>query len=80
MIGGSSAVGVNTARRAYTDGADVVLIGRNPERLQHATLELATGSAQVFVTVDDATWHWADASGSPVIINGLPRFGSMFLV
>jgi hypothetical protein len=24
------------------------------------------------VTVDDATWHWADASGNPVIINGLP--------
>jgi hypothetical protein len=23
------------------------------------------------VTVDDATWHWADASGNPVIINGL---------
>jgi len=23
------------------------------------------------VTVDDATWHWADASGVPVIINGL---------
>jgi hypothetical protein len=23
------------------------------------------------VTVDDATWHWADASGEPVIINGL---------
>jgi hypothetical protein len=23
------------------------------------------------VTVDDAAWHWADASGNPVIINGL---------
>jgi hypothetical protein len=23
------------------------------------------------VAVDDATWHWADASGNPVIINGL---------
>ena len=23
------------------------------------------------MTVDDATWHWADASGNPVIINGL---------
>lgn len=24
------------------------------------------------MTVDDATWHWADASGNPVIVNGLP--------
>lgn len=24
------------------------------------------------VTVDDASWHWPDASGNPVIIQGLP--------
>jgi hypothetical protein len=26
----------------------------------------------VHVTVDDAAWHWADASGTPVILRGLP--------
>ena len=26
----------------------------------------------VHVTVDDAPWHWADASGNPVILRGLP--------
>jgi hypothetical protein len=26
----------------------------------------------IHVTVDDATWHWADASGEPLIIVGLP--------
>jgi len=26
----------------------------------------------IHVTVDDAPWHWEDASGEPVIINGLP--------
>ena len=26
----------------------------------------------VHVTVDDAPWHWADASGTPVILMGLP--------
>ena len=26
----------------------------------------------IHVTVDDATWHWADASGNPIIIQGLP--------
>jgi hypothetical protein len=25
----------------------------------------------IHVTVDDAPWHWADASGNPVIVNGL---------
>jgi hypothetical protein len=23
-------------------------------------------------TVDDAPWHWADASGTPLILRGLP--------
>lgn len=26
----------------------------------------------VHVTVDDAPWHWADASGGPLILRGLP--------
>lgn len=26
----------------------------------------------IHVTVDDLPWHWADASGEPVILNGLP--------
>ena len=26
----------------------------------------------VHVTVDDAPWHWADASGTPIILRGLP--------
>jgi hypothetical protein len=24
------------------------------------------------VTVDNAPWHWADASGEPLILNGFP--------
>ena len=26
----------------------------------------------VHVTVDDAPWHWADASGNPLILRGMP--------
>ena len=26
----------------------------------------------IHVTVDDAPWHWADASGNPLILQGLP--------
>ena len=33
VIGGSAGIGLETARRARAEGADVVLTGRNPERL-----------------------------------------------
>ena len=26
----------------------------------------------IHVTVDEAPWHWADASGTPLILRGLP--------
>jgi hypothetical protein len=34
-------------------------------------LEVSPRVGHVHVTVDDAPWHWEDASGGPVIINGL---------
>ena len=40
VIGGSAGIGLETARRARTEGADVVLAARNPERLEWAALEL----------------------------------------
>ena len=36
-----------------------------------AALALSPHVGHIHVTVDDATWHWADASGVPIIINGL---------
>ena len=36
VIGGSAGIGLETARRARAEGADVVLTGRNPERLEEA--------------------------------------------
>jgi hypothetical protein len=36
-----------------------------------SALAVAPQVGHIHVTVDDATWHWADASGNPVIINGL---------
>ena len=36
-----------------------------------AALAVAPRIGHIHVTVDDATWHWADASGNPVILNGL---------
>jgi hypothetical protein len=38
-----------------------------------AALAVSPRIGHIHVTVDDAPWHWADASGVPVIINGLAR-------
>ena len=36
VIGGSAGIGLETARRARAEGADVILTGRNRDRLEHA--------------------------------------------
>ena len=40
LIGGSAGIGLETARRARSEGADVILTGRNPERLEQAALDV----------------------------------------
>jgi NAD(P)-dependent dehydrogenase (short-subunit alcohol dehydrogenase family) len=40
VIGGSSGIGLETARRARAQGAQLILTGRNPDRLQSTVLEL----------------------------------------
>jgi NAD(P)-dependent dehydrogenase (short-subunit alcohol dehydrogenase family) len=52
VIGGSSGIGFETARRARAEGADVILTGRNPERLQHAALEVGARSSAAFDATD----------------------------
>ena len=39
VIGGSAGIGLETARRARAEGADVVLTGRSPERLKDAAAD-----------------------------------------
>jgi NAD(P)-dependent dehydrogenase (short-subunit alcohol dehydrogenase family) len=52
VIGGSSGIGLETARRARSEGADVILTGRNPERLEHAARELGALSSAAFDATD----------------------------
>ena len=54
VIGGSAGIGFETARRASTEGAKVILTGRNPERLQHAASELGALSTAAFDAMDSA--------------------------
>ena len=37
-----------------------------------AALGVTPRIGHIHVTVDDLPWHWADASGEPLIIKGLP--------
>ena len=55
VIGGSAGIGLETARRARQEGAGVVLVGRNRERLERAALEVGARSTAAF----DANDHSA---------------------
>ena len=52
VIGGSSGIGLETARQARAEGADVVLTGRDPGRLEHAATELGTSHTAAFDATD----------------------------
>jgi len=54
VIGGSAGIGLETARRARAEGADVVLTGRNPDRLEDAATALGARSTASFDAEDTA--------------------------
>ena len=64
LIGGSAGIGLETARRARSEGADVVLTGRDPERLERAASDVDARSTAAF----DAT----DAAALKQFFDGLP--------
>jgi NAD(P)-dependent dehydrogenase (short-subunit alcohol dehydrogenase family) len=52
VIGGSAGIGLETARRARAEGAEVILAGRSPDRLEHAARELGALSSAAFDAAD----------------------------
>jgi NAD(P)-dependent dehydrogenase (short-subunit alcohol dehydrogenase family) len=54
VIGGSSGIGLETARRARSEGADVIITGRNPEHLSRAALEVEAVRTAAFDITDEA--------------------------
>jgi NAD(P)-dependent dehydrogenase (short-subunit alcohol dehydrogenase family) len=82
VIGGSGGIGLETARRARTEGADVVLTGRNRERLDQAARELDAQDSVAFDANDpDALKQFFDALPRPVdhvmVTAGAPHYGRM---
>src|SRR5580693_1690326 len=54
VIGGSAGIGLETARRARADGAEVILTGRNAEHLKQAADDVGARSVAAFDATDPA--------------------------
>ena len=54
VLGGSAGIGLETARRASGEGADVFLTGRNPERLAQAARDVGARGSAAFDANDAA--------------------------
>lgn len=68
VIGGSSGIGLETARRARAEGADVILTGHNPERLQRAAAFDTTDAARLerlFQDLPEPIDHVMVTTGGP---------------
>ena len=54
LIGGSAGIGLETARLARAEGADVILAARDPERLRQAAEDVGAHSTAAFDATDSA--------------------------
>ena len=67
VIGGSSGIGLETAKRARSEGAAVILTGRNPERLANAAREVGAKSSVAFDATDfDRLGRFFDELPTPI--------------
>jgi NAD(P)-dependent dehydrogenase (short-subunit alcohol dehydrogenase family) len=53
VIGGSAGIGLETGRLARAEGAEVILTGRNPERLERAAQEIGALGSAAFDATDE---------------------------
>jgi NAD(P)-dependent dehydrogenase (short-subunit alcohol dehydrogenase family) len=52
VIGGTSGIGLETARLAHAEGADVILTARDPDRLKRVASEIGARSTAAFDATD----------------------------
>ena len=82
LVGGSAGIGLETARLARREGAEVVLVGRDPERLKRAALDVDARSTAAFDATDPAALE-GFFTGLPgpidhvLITAGGPAYGPM---
>jgi NAD(P)-dependent dehydrogenase (short-subunit alcohol dehydrogenase family) len=82
VIGGSAGIGLETARRAHTEGARLILTGRDPRRLQFNTTDLDVLSTAAFDAGDSAQLErFFDRLPDPIdhimVTAGAPHYGRL---
>jgi NAD(P)-dependent dehydrogenase (short-subunit alcohol dehydrogenase family) len=82
VIGGSAGIGLETARRARAEGADIILIGRNPDRLEQAALALGAQRTAAFDANDPASLqrffrNLSSAIDHVMVTGGGPHYGPL---
>jgi NAD(P)-dependent dehydrogenase (short-subunit alcohol dehydrogenase family) len=66
VIGGSSGIGLETARLARAEGAELILTARDPDRLHRVGLELGAGIAAFDATDFDRLGRFFDELHTPI--------------
>ncbi len=66
VIGGSAGIGLETARRARAEGADVILTARDPDRLRRVGLELGARTAAFDATDFERLGRFFDELPAPI--------------
>jgi len=82
VIGGSAGIGLETARLARAEGADVILAGRTPERLQKAAddvgaLSTATFDANDSAAIEDFFEHLDGPFDHVMVTAGAPYYARL---
>jgi NAD(P)-dependent dehydrogenase (short-subunit alcohol dehydrogenase family) len=74
VIGGSAGIGLETARRARAEGAEVILAARDPDRLERAAQDVGAKRTAAFDTTDfDRLGNFFDELPTPtdhVLVTG----------
>jgi NAD(P)-dependent dehydrogenase (short-subunit alcohol dehydrogenase family) len=82
LVGGSAGMGLETARRARAEGAEVILTGRDPDRLSAAAAEVGAQRTAAFDATDTAALRrFFQEMPAPIdhvmVTAGGPRYGPL---
>jgi NAD(P)-dependent dehydrogenase (short-subunit alcohol dehydrogenase family) len=81
VIGGSAGIGLETARLAWAEGAQVVITGRNPDRLEQAARDVRAQRTAAFDAADAAALASFFQDLAPIdhvmVTAGRPTYGPL---
>jgi NAD(P)-dependent dehydrogenase (short-subunit alcohol dehydrogenase family) len=82
VIGGSAGIGLETARRAGIEGAEVILTGRSPDRLKDAAAEVNAHRTAAFdandtAAIEDFFAHLEEPIDHVMVTAGAPYYSSL---